>query len=47
MRGKAIKSFKGKTYHERLMNMRNQCHSKDNDKSKQYKKGDYEPFYKD
>jgi len=29
------------------MNMRNQHHSKDNDKSKQYEKGDYEPSYKD
>jgi len=47
MRKKAIKSFKGKTYCGRLMNTRNQCHSKDNGKSKQYEKGNYEPFYKD
>lgn len=47
MRGKAIESFKGKTYRERLTNTRNQCHSEDNDKSKQYEKGDYEPTYKD
>jgi len=47
MRGKAIKSFKGKIYCKRLTNTRNQCHSKDNNKSRQYEKGDYKPSYKD
>jgi len=47
MRGKTIKSFKGKTYYERLTNTKNQRHSEDNNKSKQYEKGNYEPSYKD